>query len=113
MILKKQKEKLIALKAELEEAVADESGQAGIVHLDGSMGRISRADALISQQMAMALQRRQHEQLLRVESALQRIEKGSYGPCIRCKRPVGDGRLDLQPEALFCIQCASRPRPCI
>jgi DnaK suppressor protein len=108
--LEKQKEKLLALKTELETAITDESGQAGIVHLDGSMGRLSRNDALQSQQMAMALQRRQKEQLLRVENALKRIGQETCGNCLRCKGSIGEGRLDMQPEATLCATCASRPR---
>ena len=109
-LLEKQKEKLIALEAELEHALADEDGQAGIVELNGSIGRISRAEALIDQQMAIALQQRHREQLLRVESALKRMAQNTYGSCIRCKEPIGEGRLDMQPEATLCIRCASRPR---
>jgi len=108
--LEQQKEKLLALKAELEAAIADEGGSTGIVHLDGSMGRLSRNDALQSQQMAMALQRRQQEQLLRVESALKRMNEGRYGSCLRCKNEIGEGRLGMQPEASLCVTCASRPR---
>lgn len=108
--LERQKEKLLALKAELETAIADEGGSTGIVHLDGSMGRLSRNDALQSQQMAMPLQRRQQEQLLRVESALKRLDQGRYGICLRCKGDIGEGRLEMQPEATLCIACASRPR---
>ncbi len=108
--LEKQKEKLIALKVELETAITNESGQTGIVHLDGSIGRLSRNDAMQSQQMALALQKRQQEQILRVDSALERIDQGTYGKCLRCKGGIGEGRLDVQPEATLCITCASRPR---
>jgi DnaK suppressor protein len=107
-LLEKQKEKLLALKAELEHALADEDGQAGVVELDGSIGRISRSEALIAQQMAIALQQRQREQLLRVESALKRMAQQRYGCCIRCKGAISDGRLDMQPEATLCMPCASR-----
>lgn len=104
------KNKLLRLQAELDAAIADEEGQTATVHLDGSMGRLSRNDALQSQQMAMALQRRQQEQLLRVETALKRIEQGTYGRCLRCKGDIGEGRLDMQPEATLCVTCASRTR---
>jgi len=39
--------------------------------------------------------------------ALERIEDGSYGECIRCGNDIAAGRLDARPEAALCIECAS------
>lgn len=103
-------ERLKTLKSELEADLADSDGMAGIVKLDGVMGRISRMDAMQSQQMAKALQRRQKEQLLRVKSALERIEEGTYGKCVRCRGPIGEGRLEMIPEVVLCVHCADSPR---
>lgn len=40
----------------------------------------------------------------------EQLEKGTYGQCLRCKQPIAEGRLEMQPEALLCVPCASRPR---
>jgi len=58
----------------------------------------------------MALQRRQKEQLLRVKSALERIEANTYGKCLRCRRPIGESRLEMIPEVVLCVHCAAPPR---
>jgi DnaK suppressor protein len=50
--------RLEAMRTELETAIRDESGQTDSVKLDDSLGRLSRMDALQSQAMARALQRR-------------------------------------------------------
>jgi RNA polymerase-binding protein DksA len=39
-----------------------------------------------------------------VQRALQRLEKGTYGVCLACGRPIGDGRLEAKPEAEYCIE---------
>ncbi len=39
--------------------------------------------------------------------ALERIEDGSYGECVRCGNDIAAGRLDARPEAALCIECAS------
>ena len=39
--------------------------------------------------------------------ALERIEDGSYGECIRCGNDIAAGRLDARPEAALCIECAN------
>jgi DnaK suppressor protein len=39
--------------------------------------------------------------------ALERIEDGSYGECIRCGNDSAAGRLEARPEAALCIECAN------
>lgn len=79
------------------------------VELDQSrMGRLSRADALQSQAMSLAVKRRRGQELQRVEAALQRIEAGSFGFCARCEEPIEARRLEANPAAVLCIGCADR-----
>ena len=42
-----------------------------------------------------------------VRRALERIEDGSYGECVRCGNDIAAGRLEARPEAALCIECAS------
>ncbi len=42
-----------------------------------------------------------------VNRALQRIENGTYGECVRCGTGIAPGRLEVRPEAALCISCAS------
>jgi DnaK suppressor protein len=72
-----------------------------------SVGRVSRIDAIQQQQMALA--NRQQASALRqhIESALRRIDDGSYGDCLHCGEAIGDARLQAQPWASLCIDCQS------
>ncbi len=63
--------------AKLREAIGDKDSTAP-VQLDTSIGRLSRMDAMQSQQMAAALKERQRQQLARVERALRSIDGGTY-----------------------------------
>lgn len=47
--------------------------------------------------------------LSEVESALERIEEGSYGVCDRCGEEIRDEELDADPLARLCGRC--RPLP--
>ena len=47
--------------------------------------------------------------LAAVESALRRVEDGTYGVCEVCGRPIGEGRLEALPEAARCVLCAALP----
>lgn len=49
----------------------------------------------------------EQRQLAQVISALQRVEHGTYGTCIRCGGRIGAGRLAALPEAPTCAACAT------
>src|SRR5205807_8366152 len=45
-------------------------------------------------------------QLLKlIDEALDRIEAGEYGKCVRCGNPVPDRRLEAVPWARHCLPC--------
>lgn len=97
--------KLKALSSELREDLDKNPHDAKTVELDTSIGRLSRMDAMQSQQMALELRRRQQNQILRIENALKRIENGTFGVCARCGKPISEERLEVQPDAVACIHC--------
>jgi len=41
-------------------------------------------------------------ELAEVQSALERLDAGTYGQCDRCGRPIDDATLDSYPTARFC-----------
>lgn len=100
------KETQSALAVEIEVTHADSEP----VLVNGTMGRVSRGDAMQMQQMALEIKRQREERLARIESALSRIQKGTYGNCGRCRNPISDARLDAFPEVVLCVRCASSPR---
>ena len=92
---------------ELKRNLAQSVDASAIVELDSSIGRLSRMDAMQSQQMALELRRRQEAQLIRVEKALERVTLGTFGTCIKCKNDIATERLDVQPAAPLCVTCAA------
>jgi DnaK suppressor protein len=48
------------------------------------------------------------ETLGEVEHALAKFEAGDYGTCENCGQPIAPARLEAQPAARFCINCASK-----
>ncbi len=45
------------------------------------------------------------DELREIDSALLRIEDGSYGVCTACERRIGNERLEALPYAGLCIEC--------
>jgi len=41
----------------------------------------------------------------RIESALQKMERGTYGLCDICGKEIPAGRLDAVPYATLCVKC--------
>ncbi len=93
------------LRAELRARLADDD-ETKPVAPDRAIGRLTRQDAIQSQQMAIELQRRNQERMRLVEQALKRIAEGSYGYCLRCEEEISEARLNVRPEAPLCIECA-------
>jgi DnaK suppressor protein len=103
------REKLLQLRAELEAAAETGKESAAVVELDQSkVGRLSRMDAMQAQAMAKAAERRREETLRRIEAALKRIDNDEYGYCARCDEPINPKRLEFDPTATLCIDCASQ-----
>ncbi|MDA0348414.1 MAG: TraR/DksA C4-type zinc finger protein [Verrucomicrobia bacterium] len=73
---------------------------------DVSIGRLSRLDSMQMQQMALEQRRRKESELQKLKNALKRMEDGSYGTCMMCRQPIAPARLEAQPDAILCINCA-------
>ena len=41
----------------------------------------------------------------RIDEALGKIDRGTYGECDRCGREISIGRLDAVPWAIYCVEC--------
>lgn len=96
------------MEAELANSMREKDEAAAPVQLDTSIGRLSRMDAIQSQQMAMGLKARHQQALTRVRNALEAIRNGAYGQCRRCKGPIAIERLEAQPDAVVCVSCAGK-----
>ena len=79
------------------------------VELDQSrVGRLSRMDAMQEQAMSVERKRRHGLELKKIASALQRMEEDEYGYCLHCGEDIAIKRLELDPAAALCIDCANK-----
>ena len=69
---------------------------------------VDQASGTILCKIEQDLTNRQILQLKRIESALERIEDGSFGICEECGEDISEKRLLAKPEATTCIVCAER-----
>ena len=52
-----------------------------------------------------ALNLKQQQELKEIEYALFKISNGSYGVCEMCEEPINEARLEVKPQAKYCIVC--------
>ncbi|MBF0382991.1 MAG: TraR/DksA family transcriptional regulator [Magnetococcales bacterium] len=101
------KQLLLARQKELIEISATAKESQDPVELDQTkVGRLSRMDAMQMQSMAQETERRRSLEILRIKGALQRLENGDYGYCVKCDEPINEKRLQLEPAIPTCIDCA-------
>jgi DnaK suppressor protein len=102
-------QKLMTLKQELQDDIELAQDSAKTVELDQtSTGRVSRGDALQQQAMAKAGLERDQKRFIKVIKALSRISDDDYGWCLQCDEPISEKRLEIMPEAEFCIDCEAK-----
>lgn len=89
-------------------AIEGETESSKTVELDQStVGRLSRMDALQGQAMNQETKLRHEEGVRRITAALSRIESGDFGYCLKCDELISVARLQVDPAAPLCINCAS------
>lgn len=82
------------------------AAERGAVTLDQTaVGRLSRMDAMQVQAMALANDQRREAEMARIEAALTRLARGSFGDCITCGEPIETRRLEIDPTSQRCIAC--------
>jgi DnaK suppressor protein len=102
--LKKRLMELLMTEEQLSKLV-ENANQA--VELDQTrLGRLSRMDAMQSQQISQETTRRQIQYNQLVKKALVRIESEEYGYCESCDEEINILRLEADPIHYLCIKCA-------
>jgi len=101
--------RLEKIMAELVDANSSAKQAAATVNLDQSrVGRLSRMDALQNQAISQSALAMRKQEIQLVKSALRRLDSGDYGLCVVCDEAIDPRRLDHNPAAPMCIQCAEQ-----
>ena len=62
---------------------------------------------LSDREVDVALAYKSDSRIGELRQALSRVENGTYGVCIRCKRPLSGSELDEDPAKRMCPSCES------
>jgi DnaK suppressor protein len=64
-----------------------------------------QADEVEEYATRLAEERKHESKLAAINAALTKIAKGSYGKCEKCGKNIPVQRLEIFPEARFCVDC--------
>ena len=92
---------LMARHADLEEGVRNREALA----IDTSHDELDRVQQAAEREMAIDNLERQSDRLHEVESALRRIDAGTFGTCLDCEENISLKRLAAVPWTGLCIVC--------
>jgi len=57
------------------------------------------------QEIAVGMLQNEHDLLLAITAALDRVDAGTYGRCANCGKEIPEERLQAVPYAQFCVNC--------
>jgi DnaK suppressor protein len=109
--MKLYKERLLLLRSRLRNDVTSMTDAA--LHHDGSenstmpihMAELGSDN--FEQEFTLSLLATEEDTLGAIESALQRVENGTYGTCEECNGVIPKARLDALPHTPVCVKCAA------
>jgi DnaK suppressor protein len=67
--------------------------------------REEEATETLELEKRLALENRIRQELAKVEHALDKVAKGTYGQCDNCGKQIDPARLEALPQASLCMDC--------
>ena len=101
------KEKIESDLVLLKEQITELEEKVKPISPDCGLGRLTRLEAMGEQHVNNKVLDEARVRLIRLNNALQRIDKPMFGICIECEEVIGIGRMSVRPESVRCVECAN------
>lgn len=99
------KEKLLRMRKEVLQEVSRslsasrDMSQDGVPDIGDMSANTYHRDILIN------LSETQRQKVRDIDAALERMDKGEYGTCMRCEEEIEPRRLEVRPFSRYCVDC--------
>jgi DnaK suppressor protein len=98
------RKQLLAMRDDLMKTVRNQQ----ITDSSGDIGdSVDEASRSIERELLFELSDNERVTIDQIEASLRKIDKGTYGLCESCQKPIAKARLDALPFARYCITCQS------
>lgn len=98
------------LKSQFTQRIVELQQRIGAIHRDFADGRDTdwseQAGERENEEVLNALESEAKVEIQHLSNAITRMENGSYGICQKCGEGISKERLEVQPAAENCIECA-------
>jgi len=78
-----------------------ELGQDGVPDIGDLSANTYSRDVLLN------LSENQRQKIRDIDAALERVEAGEYGVCLRCEEEISPRRMEVRPFSRYCVECKS------
>jgi DnaK suppressor protein len=107
-LLERERERLRSLAGSAERLTEDgvASEQSELSHVDQHPA--DEASELFEEELDLGLEQDLQRQRAEVEAAFERVDRGTYGVCEVCGRPIDEERLEAVPATRLCLEDQER-----
>ncbi len=102
------KKRLLDKKREVTDAYIKNKTYGRLTEDEGTQDLADKASSAYTKEFLYSLSNTDREALQRVDEALVRIRKGTYGVCAECGEDLNRKRLEAVPWASHCISCQEK-----
>jgi DnaK suppressor protein len=103
--IKRARERLIGMKEVILREINDRLREGREAGKDDGMDTYDLATEERDREISMILTDREKDKLEAIESAIERMDEGSYGTCESCESDIAEGRLEAMPFTRLCVSC--------
>jgi RNA polymerase-binding transcription factor DksA len=107
MDIEEIKNNLLKTKEEIEILLNEIEESTNVIKENPEIEQSDLAEQLEEKQDFFAKKTLLQERLEKINSALERIEKGTYGICIKCGGKIEEQRLKIDPTIELCRKCST------
>lgn len=104
--LQKYRKQLLELRAQVMNRAQNVSSSIFSLNPEDLVDETDHAAAVVQQNVALDVQRRDRILLKEIERALAKFEEGTYGVCEDSEELIDEARLDAQPWTRYCVEAA-------
>ncbi len=99
------RERLLQMRREMTREVQQsreasrEIGQDGVADIGDMSASTYARDVLLN------LSENQRQRIRDIDAAIDRLDQGEYGICLRCEEEIEPRRLEVRPFSRYCVEC--------
>jgi DnaK suppressor protein len=102
------KKDLMLRRHEIIHKLSEAQSESKTIETDIAQDLADKAESSYTKEFLLSLSNAEREELMQIDAALKRVDRGEYGVCQSCQKEVGKKRLAALPWTALCIDCQEK-----